>query len=126
MASAALANARITLGDFQFVTANADEGDLIYFDPPYTVAHANNGFVKYNERIFSWADQVRLAKHARRLASRGCAVVISNADHPSIREIYEGFEVTEISRHSIISASKEHRRVITECIFSMNGESGCD
>ncbi|WP_412770433.1 hypothetical protein [Ralstonia solanacearum] len=73
--------------------------------------------MKYNERIFSWSDQQRLAKHARFLAERGCRVVISNADHPSIHELYEGFDCTVINRPSVIAASSAHRRTITECIF---------
>ncbi len=81
----------IRSGDFEAITNAASANDLVYFDPPYTVAHAHNGFVKYNERIFSWSDQQRLAKHARLLAARGCRVVVSNADHPSIHELYDGF-----------------------------------
>lgn len=107
----------IRSGDFEAVTGAASDNDLVYFDPPYTVAHANNGFVKYNERIFSWSDQQRLAKHARKLAARGCHVVVSNADHPSIHELYDGFECTIINRPSIIAASSAHRREISECIF---------
>ena len=107
----------IKSGDFEAVTEAATISDLVYFDPPYTVAHANNGFVKYNERIFSWNDQQRLAKHARRLASRGCRVMVSNADHPSIHELYDGFECTVIKRPSVIAASSAYRRTITECIF---------
>ncbi|TXD63736.1 Dam family site-specific DNA-(adenine-N6)-methyltransferase [Ralstonia sp. TCR112] len=111
----------IRSGDFKEITNSASAGDLVYFDPPYTVAHAHNGFVKYNERIFSWSDQERLAEHARQLASRGCHVVISNADHASIHELYKGFECTVINRPSVIAASSAHRRTITECIFVLGG-----
>ena len=65
----------------------------MYFDPPYTVAHNNNGFVKYNASIFSWDDQQRLASHAALLVERGCKVVVSNADHKSIRALYRRFEM---------------------------------
>jgi DNA adenine methylase len=107
--------------DFEKATINAGEGDLVYFDPPYTVAHANNGFVKYNEKIFSWADQVRLAGHARNLAEKGCYVVVSNADHFSVDELYSGFKKVIINRHSVIAASSAHRRQITECLYVLGG-----
>lgn len=118
-ASSALQNAKIESGDFEFMTRNAKNGDVVYFDPPYTVAHGHNGFVKYNERIFSWHDQQRLAEHARTLANRGCRVVVSNADHHSIHELYKGFSCNIIERSSVIAASSIHRRKITECIFSL-------
>jgi len=59
--SKAFATTEFVCGDFGTTVKNAKEGDLVYFDPPYTVAHGNNGFVQYNERIFSWAGQIRLA-----------------------------------------------------------------
>jgi len=116
-ASQHLSNAELRVADFQAAVAEASKGDFVYFDPPYTVAHSNNGFVKYNERIFNWDDQVRLAQVAHDLADRGCAVVVSNADHPRVRELYIDFEVRLVIRSSKIAASSKYRRPITECIF---------
>ena len=103
--------------DFERTLQSAEKGDLVYIDPPYTTAHANNGFIKYNSKIFTWDDQRRLANIARELANRGCSVLVSNADHVSIRELYCDFDFTEIKRHSIIAASGSFRRLITECLF---------
>jgi DNA adenine methylase len=118
-ASSALRGAKLMAGDFEANTRVASKGDVVYFDPPYTVAHGLNGFVKYNERIFSWSDQERLAEHARTLANRGCRVVVSNADHESIHALYRGFRCHIIKRSSVIAASSSHRRQITECVFSL-------
>ena len=115
--SKVLGQAELLCGDFEVTTAGAKSGDVVYFDPPYTVAHANNGFVKYNERIFSWDDQQRLAQHAKKLAERGCRVVVSNADHESIHALYDGYECHIVSRSSVIAASSIHRREITESIY---------
>lgn len=115
--SAILRTAVVRQVDFQHAVSDARQGDLIYLDPPYTVAHGNNGFVKYNARIFSWEDQVRLAALARDLVGRGCTVLVSNADHSSIRQLYDGFEVKIIERNSIIAASSGSRSVVTECLF---------
>jgi DNA adenine methylase len=89
------------------------------------VAHGNNGFLKYNAKIFSWEDQLRLASIARELDRRGCHVLISNADHPSIERLYIGFEVKRIARASVIAASIGHRREVTECVFYTGGKSAC-
>ncbi len=49
--SAALANTELKSLDFEDAVEIAWSGDLVYFDPPYTVAHGNNGFIKYNAKI---------------------------------------------------------------------------
>jgi DNA adenine methylase len=116
-ASALLKKATIECKDFEAAVKTARTGDIVYLDPPYTVAHGGNGFLKYNAKIFSWADQTRLARVARALTKKGCTVVVSNADHASIREMYQGFHVLEIKRHSVIAASSEFRRAFTECVF---------
>ena len=116
-ASGCLKKATIQCRDFEAAVKSAQRGDLVYLDPPYTVAHGNNGFLKYNAKIFSWDDQRRLAKVAHALADKGCSVVVSNANHPSIRELYQDFQVLKIKRHSVIAASCEFRRAITECVF---------
>lgn len=115
--SGTLAKATLLTDDFEATICDAKKGDLIYLDPPYTVAHQNNGFLKYNDKIFSWDDQIRLARLARQLSNRGCHVIVSNADHTSIRDLYSGFKVETIKRNSVIAASSDNRRSITECIF---------
>lgn len=117
VASLALRQSTILAADFQEATRNARPGDVVYFDPPYTVAHGNNGFVKYNERIFSWQDQVRLAAHAKMLSERGCFVIVSNADHESVRALYKNFRMLRIHRFSRIAAASAHRREISEVVF---------
>jgi DNA adenine methylase len=89
----------------------------VYFDPPYTVTHNNNGFVKYNDRIFSWADQERLALFAKKLNQRGCKVLVSNADHDTVRGLYGSFDEVRIRRASVIAASSHHRKPVTESLF---------
>lgn len=115
--SAALQTASLHLGDFTTVVEQARSGDVVYLDPPYTVAHNNNGFLRYNARIFSWTDQERLATAAKQLSAEGCTVIVSNANHPSVTGLYKDFECLEVKRPSRIAASSSHRSDITECIF---------
>ena len=115
--SALLRGSELHADDFEKTAGDARRGDVVYFDPPYTVAHNNNGFVKYNDRIFSWADQKRLAQFAAKLQKRGCKVLVSNADHRSIREMYPAFGEVIMRRSSVIAASSAHRGPITESLF---------
>jgi DNA adenine methylase len=116
-ASKGLKNKRIECLDFEEVIDSAKNGDLIYCDPTYTVAHTNNGFVKYNEKIFSWADQERLLNCAIRAYNKGVTVIISNAAHKSILELYSPFKPRVLSRMSLISRKIDSRKEVKEYLF---------
>ncbi|TXI77978.1 MAG: Dam family site-specific DNA-(adenine-N6)-methyltransferase [Dechloromonas sp.] len=99
-----LEGADIRIADFEVLIDEARAGDLIFADPPYTVRHNFNGFVKYNEKLFSWQDQERLAKALIRAKNRGVHILATNANHLSIRELYDdyGFDLITTSRYSSI------------------------
>lgn len=115
--SVMLQNAEIICCDFHESMRLAKAGDFVYFDPPYTVLHSKNGFRRYNEKLFSWQDQIRLALCAHQLSDKGCHVVVSNADNQEVRRLYRGFLFQSISRTSILASNPEKRRRIKECLF---------
>ncbi|MEQ9574599.1 MAG: Dam family site-specific DNA-(adenine-N6)-methyltransferase, partial [Rhodospirillales bacterium] len=77
--SSVLSRASIRTSDFATSIAEAVRGDLVFADPPYTTAHNMNGFIKYNQNIFSWQDQVRLRDVLIEAVERGVKVVLTNA-----------------------------------------------
>lgn len=93
------------------------EMDLVYIDPPYTVSHNNNGFIKYNRTLFSWNDQMDLATECERARRKGSLVVVSNADHGEIRALYPEFEYRQVNRFCAISGSAGGRKHVTEALF---------
>lgn len=117
-----LASADLRVGDFEDVINEAGEDDLIFADPPYTVRHNLNGFVKYNEVLFSWADQERLARALKRAAARGAKVLATNANHHSVRSLYESWDflARSVSRFSQISADGASRKQFEELIITCN------
>ena len=117
-AQKALKSATILCQDFETAIESAERGDTVYLDPPYTVAHNNNGFLRYNDLVFSWCDQKRLATSARKLRERGCKVILSNADHPSISELYNDFVITKLKRKSLVASETTKRRPITELLIT--------
>ena len=111
-------NYEFRCSDFESAVDLAEEGDLLYADPPYTVAHNYNGFLKYNSKIFSWADQVRLEGSLRRAVRRGAVVYVSNADHPSIVDLYRNWPRSErLERHSVIAGAAKARKATTELLM---------
>lgn len=113
-----LQRAKIACSDFEEVISKSSEGDLVFVDPPYTVKHNNNGFVKYNETIFSWSDQVRLASVIQRQSKSGANFIITNAVHSSIYDLYEGFsQFLTVERASVISGVHRGRGRTEEAII---------
>ena len=104
--------------DFEQVIALASKRDLVFVDPPYTVKHNNNGFTKYNERLFCWEDQVRLRDSLLRARQRGAFVVCTNADTYSIRKLYSrDFRVCSLRRASVIAADAQNRGITRELVI---------
>jgi DNA adenine methylase len=116
-ASDALRSASIRVADFEEVMNEATEGDVIYCDPTYTVAHNSNSFRRYNERVFPWEDQERLARCAASAARRGATVLVSNAHHRSVRKLYRTAPAITMHRHSCVAAAVSRRRVAREYLF---------
>jgi len=104
--------------DFEELIDKADEGDLIFADPPYTVRHNLNGFIKYNEKLFSWSDQIRLSKALKRARKRGAQIICTNANHESVRDLYSGkfFTLETVSRYSSIAAATDSRNQYEELL----------
>ncbi len=119
LVSTRLQNADILNEDFSVVISRATEGDLVFVDPPYTVAHNFNGFVKYNQRIFSWNDQIRLRNSLFEAKIRGARILLTNAAHDSIRQLYSYINNTpiEITRTSVIAGSSKNRVQTSELLY---------
>lgn len=116
--AARLASATLRPDDFEQVIDGASEGDLVFADPPYTVQHNQNGFIKYNEKLFTWEDQQRLASSLARAAARGVKVVTTNAAHASVRALYdsEEFAVTTVARFSPVAGTRASRSSFEELL----------
>ncbi|HEV2263555.1 MAG TPA: Dam family site-specific DNA-(adenine-N6)-methyltransferase [Stellaceae bacterium] len=120
--SDALRSAKLLCCDFERTIDLAKRGDFVFVDPPYTINHNANGFLKYNEKIFSWHDQKRLRSALERARDRGAKILVTNADHRSVRELYAGFgNMVTVPRFSVLSGDASFRKLSTELIVS----AGC-
>jgi DNA adenine methylase len=113
-----LSEADIRVADFEDTIDRCSEGDFIFADPPYTVNHNSNGFIEYNEKIFRWEDQVRLHDALLRAARKGAHFVMTNADHLTIRELYEGCILHTVERGSEMAGRTNARGKTTEVVVT--------
>ena len=113
-----LQNADLECCDFEESINKVGRDDFVFIDPPYTVKHNFNGFIKYNERLFSWLDQERLHACAKAAVSRGAKVIVTNANHESVWELYSDFPQKIIApRESVLAADKSSRNRVQELII---------
>ncbi len=114
----------IFAADFAECAKNVSEGDLVFLDPPYTVAHNNNGFVKYNQKLFSWGDQERLSVLIDHIRAQNAYYILTNAAHLSIRLLFDkGDRCIETNRRNNIGGSMAARGTATEYVFTNVGKA---
>lgn len=105
--------------DFMLCIDNVKKNDLVFLDPPYTVAHNNNGFIQYNQKIFSLEDQYRLKDLILQIKEKRAYYILTNANHPKIREIFDvGDTITEVTRASMIGGKGAARGKYSEVIIT--------
>jgi DNA adenine methylase len=114
-----LEHATIRVQDFEQAIESVLEDDLVFLDPPYTVAHNKNGFIKYNEALFRFEDQKRLATAIKEISKRGARFIMTNANHVSIDAVFEGCgRRMELTRASLIGGRSAVRGHTTELLFT--------
>lgn len=115
--SEAFSQAVIEVRDFEDSIDETSAGDVVYADPPYTAKGEDNGFLRYNETIFQWTDQMRLAASLRRAKRRGVFVTCSGLHHPELFRLYPGWWAVTVPRHSTVSRLSASRRSVREVLI---------
>lgn len=114
-----LQNADIKDSDFEIVKNRVKKNDLVFLDPPYTISHNNNGFIKYNQKLFSLDDQYRLSSLIDELKKKEAYYILTNSAHQKIEEIFEkGDKKIKLKRASLIGGSNAIRGKFEEIIFT--------
>ncbi|MHA7944932.1 DNA adenine methylase [Formosa sp. 3Alg 14/1] len=113
-----LKNVIIRNESFEKNLDNIKKGDLVFIDPPYTVAHENNGFIEYNQKLFSWDDQERLKVYIENIINREAFFILTNASHVSITKLYNKIGKTKkLSRNSQVGGRNKTRGIFNELII---------
>ena len=81
-------NVNFEVSDYRAITERAQEGDIVYFDPPYDIETGQSSFVEYTQDGFTRENQRELKELCDRLVERGVKVGISNSNTGFIRSLY--------------------------------------
>jgi DNA adenine methylase len=108
----------IISGDFEAGVKKADSRSFVYFDPPYHRLGTAN-FTSYQAEGFGEKDQIRLRDLFLALTDRGVPCLLSNADTPFIRDIYQnkGIEVITVRARRAINSDKGGRGTVNEVLI---------
>jgi len=113
-----LARARLVTGEYAATTADAVEGDFVYFDPPYDPVSKTSNFTSYTKDAFGKQQQTELAEHAQELSKRGVRVMLSNNDTPFVRSLYEDFHVDNVKCGRSINSNGSKRGAVDEVVIT--------
>lgn len=111
-------NIQILQGDFANAVADAVDGDLVYFDPPYIPLSETSSFTSYTHEGFSNEDQVRLRNTVRDLTRRGVKVILSNSSSPLVEDLYQEFNLHYVDASRTNGAKPTSRGKIKEIIVT--------
>ena len=108
--SKALQNIDIKCQDFTKIILRP--GDFYYFDPPY-----HGTYQQYSINGFDDNRHELLADYCRAIDDIGGYFMVSNADTPFIRKLYDGFNIEEIEARRSVSCKAHQRGKETELII---------
>jgi DNA adenine methylase len=102
--------------DFAAAIAHAVAGDICFLDPTYT-AIRRGPFDRYNVKLFTWSDQIRLHATAEAVAKRGAIVIICNVDCAEVRALYRGQLAIPLGRPKAIGNAIKNSRAQHELLI---------
>lgn len=107
--------------DFAARKEKIKRGDLIFLDPPYSVSQKpnENGFIAYNQTLFSLNEQYRLSEYIDVIKKKGAYYILTNSAHELIRGIFDkGDRIITLQRNSLIGGKNSMRGKVSEYLFT--------
>ncbi len=101
--------AEFKCADYSVIMEEAIRGDVVYCDPPYVPLSASANFTKYHSTAFGQEDQKRLVELAKKLATKGIPVILSNHDTAFIQNLYQGSSLVSFDVQRNISCNGNTR-----------------
>lgn len=110
----------IVSGDFEQAVSNAEEGDFVYFDPPYIPLDVTSSFTAYTMNGFNYDEQVRLRDLFVKLTAKGVKCMLSNSSAELTYDLYNGydFKIQEVDAIRAINSNGAKRGAIKELLIT--------
>jgi DNA adenine methylase len=113
-ASKTLQAATLHAADFEHVVAWVKSSDFVYFDPPYL---GDDSFTAYTQESFDLGDHAHMRWVMGRLDKKGVPWMLSSSDHPTIRVLYDGYDIREVKARRSINSDGNGRGEVTELVI---------
>ena len=110
-----LQNVQFMCGDFAWV-ATAEEGSLVYLDPPYDPVSTTSNFTGYAAGGFDKDEQERLCLVCNQLDKKGIRFMLSNSATPFIKELYSNFNITIVKAKRAVNSKGDRRGEVEEVV----------
>ena len=115
-ASKALQGITIQATYFQTTLEDAEEGSLVYLDPPY-LPIKDNSFTAYSKKGFTLEDHEQLADCFDDLTKRGSKCLLSNSDTEWARNRYQDYKIIEVLARRSVNSNGKNRGKISELMI---------
>lgn len=102
--------------DWSDAVADAGRGDVLYCDPPYVDLKDPRAEFGGYVGAFGWGSQVALRDALIAASKRGARVVASNSWCDATLELYEGFNIVEVTAPRSIGSRADSRGSISELL----------
>ncbi len=110
-ASDLLKNTIIICGDYiEVLEKYAERDDFIFLDPPYMPISNYADFRRYTKEQFCEQDQRNLADIVHKLAHNGCKIMLTNSNHPLVKELYGDYMIKVIQTKRNINSHGDKRK----------------
>lgn len=111
-------HASLYSGDFEAAVSGARAGDFVFMDPPHMPRNPTSSFTGYTSKGFGLEEQRRVAKCFRDLVAKGVSVIVSNADTLTIRELFDGSTLYDVSVRRNINSKGDARGPVGEVLVA--------
>ncbi len=116
---AALQGVELISEDFESVMDRADQGTVVYCDPPYWPVSKTSRFNFYDGQVFGPPDQRRLSEAFGALPERGAFGLLSNSSTEETRALYEPFDLRLVQCRRSINRDPAKRGYVDEILVSV-------
>ena len=111
-----LSKTKIKNQSFEKVLDDAQEGDFVYFDPPYYPLNETS-FTKYLKDDFGKENHIKLAEIFKKLDKKGVLVMLSNSNTEFIKKLYIDYKQQLVKARRSINSNGRKRGKINEVVI---------